>query len=139
MIRDELEVAANRPASLRGYDAKAWSVFLRKDTGRETLVQQQFATEVDINTIVRRFGITAQLPLGTGSGVYGDFTNISDFESAVERVEGARAAFMKLPPEVRERFGNDPGQLISMATTMDEGEFLSFFRAEPVIDAPVDP
>lgn len=130
-------IAVVPPAGLRGYDAKLVSDVLSIDTGTESLVQQQFGPEVDVNTIMRRYGITQSEPLGTASGVYGDFTGISDYESALERVEGARRKFMELPAEVRERFDNDPGVLIRRAGEMQpeafEGLFVGSVEPAPVI------
>jgi len=115
------------PVSLRGYDAKGVSNQTSISTGIESKVQQQFAEEVDVNTIMRRFGISGVEPLGVASGVYGDFTDIHDYESALERVRGAQERFMELPADVRERFNNDPGLLIRRATEMEPKDFDSLF------------
>lgn len=139
MLHDEQKAEEARPASLRGYDAKLVSLETSKNTGVLTRVQQQFADEVDVNTIVRRFGITRELPMWRAGGVYGDFTGIQDYDSAVEQIDRARAAFMKLDPVVREKFGNDPGNLIRMASELSEDEFLRKMGGEPpqaVPDAP---
>lgn len=106
------------------------------DTGTETLVQQHFREEVDINVIVRRFGLTGQLPKFSAAGMYGDFSGISDFDTAVERVERTRGAFMALPAEVRDRFRNDPGELVRFASSASEEEFA---RATAVTPAAVEP
>lgn len=133
MKRDAEIIKRNRPAPLRGYDAKERSDLTSIETGSETRVQQQFAEEVDINTIVRRYGVSPARPLGYGGeGLYGDFTEITDYESAVARVEKVREGFMKLPPEVRERFDNDPGKLIRHAQDLRE-EDLAF---EPIVADP---
>lgn len=131
-------------ASLRSYDSKTVSEETSFDTGDKSLVQQHFQDEVDINTIVRRFGLTRAMPGGVGEGVYGDFTEISDYESAVEKVERARSSFMKLPADVRERVHNDPGELIRLSQELTEEEFLGRFRAGEVVEplappAPVAP
>lgn len=107
---------------LRGYNAGLLSERTGLDTGTESIVQQQFATEVDINTIVRRFGVTGERPSGDLSGVYGDFTGVNDYESAVAAVERARKGFMALPADVRERFANDPGRLIEYAHGRDKAQ-----------------
>lgn len=124
-------IVVTAPAGLRGYDAKLVSEQYSWDTGDVSKVQQQFGTEVDVNTIMRRYGISQALPLGPSTGVYGDFTGISDYESAVERIEGARKRFMELPAEVRERFDNDPGVLIRRAGEMEPEAFESLFVGEP--------
>lgn len=121
-------------ASLRSYDSKVVS----DDTGTMndgvTLVQQQFAEEVDINTIVRRFGLTAAMPSGPAGGMYGDFTGIQDYQDALEAIERAHAGFMTLAPEVRERFHNDPGELIAFAQSVSETDFEAAFA--PPVPAP---
>lgn len=128
------------PASLRGYDAKAVSDLYSWDTGSQSKVQQHLGVEVDVNTIMRRHGITGALPLGPATGVYGDFTDISDYESAVERVRGAEKRFMELPADVRERFKNDPGLLIKRATEMEPDAFEAMFVGNPVVqDVVQDP
>lgn len=126
-------------ASLRSYDSKAVSEETSFDTGAKSLVQQHFQDEVNINTIVRRFGLTRATPVGVGEGVYGDFTEISDYESAVEKVERARSSFMKLPAGVRERVHNDPGELIRLSQELTEEEFLGRFRAGEVVEPVVSP
>lgn len=132
-------------ASLRSYDAKAVS----DQTAREAaphevyLVQQQFAQEVDINEIVHRFGITGATPFGGAQGVYGDFTGITDYESALAKIKDADARFMKLPAEVRDRFANDPAMLIRAANELPVDEFARRFELPEVpagggVQPPID-
>lgn len=91
-------------------------------TGDETFTQQSLATETDVNVIMRRFGATGGSPVMNPGGMYGDFTGITDFESALGRVDAARAAFMQLAPEVRERFENNPALLLDYAQGMSPEE-----------------
>lgn len=79
----------------------------------ESLAQQQFAEECDINTIVKRFGITGMLPQTVNMPISGDFTAVGDFRSAVDMVRRAEEEFMRLPAEVRARFHNDPQEIIA--------------------------
>ncbi|QXP08444.1 MAG: internal scaffolding protein [Arizlama microvirus] len=79
----------------------------------ESVVQQQFAAECDINEIVRRFGLTGELPSNVRMPVSGDFQDIEDFQSAMLRVREAQEAFMQLPGEVRARFAHDPQRLMA--------------------------
>lgn len=78
----------------------------------EGRAMQAFAEECDINEIVRRFGLTGQLPQNYSMPVSGDFTGITDFQSAMEMVAKAREAFAELPGEMRARFENDPQRLM---------------------------
>lgn len=75
----------------------------------ETRTQQQFAEEVDINTIVRRFGLTGELPQGLKPPMTGDFTEVYDFQTSMNLVREANEAFMQMPADIREQFGNDAG------------------------------
>ena len=77
-----------------------------------TLAQQHARDECDINTIVRRFGLTGELPNNVRVPRYGDFTAVSDYQTAMNMVIEANEAFMQLPAEVRSRFNNDPGALV---------------------------
>lgn len=96
------------------YDADAVSRETAMDFDpSEGVTQQQFAEEVDINTIVKRFGLTGELPDGVGMPVSGDFTGVSDFRSAMELVRSAQESFMLLPANVRDRFANDPARVIA--------------------------
>lgn len=115
-------------ASLHSYNTKAASESVQVFTGEDTLVQQGMKDEADINTIVRRFGLTGGLPVGSTVGVYGDFTGIEDYASAVSAIERAGLGFMKLPPEIRERFGNDPGQLARFAAEASEADFVQALK-----------
>lgn len=128
-----------RMPPLHGYDAAEVSKLYGVETGSDTRVQQHFADEVDINTIMRRFGVTGQTPLGSDAGFYGDFTGIEDYESALARVREAQSKFMALPPEVRERFGNDPGRLIYAAQNAPESDFVSAFKPNVVEGAAGEP
>lgn len=78
----------------------------------ETMAQQQFAEECDINTIVRRFGLTGEMPDNPRIPQYGDFSGIGDYQSALNAVKDAEASFMELPAHVRARFDHDPQQLL---------------------------
>lgn len=79
----------------------------------EGRTQQQFAEEVDINTIVERFGLTGELPFSGKVPLEGDFTTVVDFHSAMNLVVEAQRAFDELPAELRKRFEYDPGNLVA--------------------------
>jgi len=107
-------------------DVKAHSDLYASAVSSDSLTQQHLGVEMDINTILRRFNVTGAAPLGASSPVYGDFTGIEDWESAVEKVEKVQEDFMKFPPDVREHFGNSPGRLIEYARTHTYDEYLEF-------------
>lgn len=114
-----------------GRESREWSEQFATYNDGVSIVQQHFKEDVDVNTIVRRFGITGEMPFGASGGVYGDFTEVTDFESARARILRAEEGFLRLPAEVRERFGNDPGAIVRFAQERSEAEFIEAMRGEP--------
>lgn len=103
----------------------------------ETTTQQQFKDETDINTIVKRFGLTGELPNGIGMPQSGDFTDAPDFHTAMNLIRDAESAFLKVPAEIRARFNNDPGEIINFmenAANRDEAIKLGFIEKPPEVD-----
>jgi phage internal scaffolding protein len=82
----------------------------------ESLAQQHAKDETDINTIVRRFGLTGELPNGVRAPQYGDFTDATDYHTAMNAVIAANNSFMQLPADVRARFNNDPGAFVDFCS-----------------------
>lgn len=85
----------------------------------KSLAVQDAAEEADINTIVRRFGITGQLPNDVRPPQYGDFTGVSDYQEALNAVLEADRAFMTMPADVRARFQNDPALFVDFCSNPD--------------------
>lgn len=98
------------------YDAAALSDESSLRCEDPSLAVQSSRDEADINTIVRRFGLTGQLPQDVVAPVYGDFTGIGDFQSALNAVLAAEAAFGKMPADVRSRFRNDAGLFVDFCS-----------------------
>jgi phage internal scaffolding protein len=68
----------------------------------------------DINLIVSRFKTTGVMTnIAKGMPQYGDYSEVIDYQSALNVVNAAEDAFMALPATVRKRFANDPGQMLS--------------------------
>lgn len=79
-----------------------------------TMTQQQFADDCDINNIMAKYEKTGQVThLSNKQGVYGDFSDITDYQDMLHRVAAAQESFQTLPAKTRQRFQNDPGELIS--------------------------
>lgn len=77
-----------------------------------TRTQQQFKEECDINVILKRFGVTGHLPLMAVQPVQGDFTGVEDYQSMLNTLMAADDNFMRLPSDVREKFGQDPRKFV---------------------------
>lgn len=78
-----------------------------------SLTRQEFAAEADINNIMKRYAAGMPLPCGTRAPMYGDYSEVPDYQNAFDIVTHAQEGFMSLPSELRKRFGNDPAQLIA--------------------------
>lgn len=81
-----------------------------------SLTVQSQKEEADINTIVRRFGLTGELPQGVRVPSYGDFDVVNDYRSALEALDSAKRSFAAMPSEVRRRFDNDPGAFVEFCS-----------------------
>lgn len=97
------------------------------DTGEylPSMTKQSFAEECDINTIVRRFGLTGELPQGVRAPTFGDFEDVPDYHSAMNAIRQADEAFFEMPAELRARFGNDAGRFVEFCSdekNRDEAE-----------------
>ena len=104
--------------------------------------KQSFAEESDINTIVRRFNLTGQLPENVFVPQYGDFSEVTDYHTAMLQVRSADVAFMALPAHVRARFHNNAAELVDFVSDVknrDEAIKLGLVlvKPEPVVPPPV--
>lgn len=99
----------------------------------ESLAVQSEREKVDINTIVRQFGLTGQLPDAVQAPQFGDFTDVGTYQEAMNAVIAADEAFMKMPADVRARFNNDAALFVEFCSderNVDEMERLHLFSPE---------
>lgn len=107
--------------------------------------KQSFRDECDINNILRQFNVTGQLPVGSVQPQYGDFSGITDYQSALNAVMAAQDSFLALPAKVRAKFDNDPALFVDWASdeaNKDEMKALGLLReetAQAVVTSPSEP
>lgn len=119
------------------YDRDAASVESGLVCPEESLTVQSARDECDINTIVRRFGLTGELPSNVKMPMSGDYEGVTDYHSALNAVIAADEAFMEFPAHVRSRFDNNPQKLLEFVAdpaNLDEARKLGL--AIPVAPAP---
>ena len=86
-------------------------VYTRND--EPSMTQQQFKDECDVNNIMAKYRKTGELyHLARKQGVFADVSQITDYQTMLNQVHDAKAAFGALPSHLRRRFENDPGQLL---------------------------
>lgn len=107
------------PRHADGVDADEVSLASGLYCPEKTLAQQQFRDEVDINTIVKRFGLTGTMPGDVEPPEELDFADVFDFRTAMDSVVQARESFMRMPAELRARFANNPAVFHDYCTAVD--------------------
>lgn len=103
----------------------------------ESLAVQSQKEDSDINTLVRRFGITGQMPQNVRAPTFEDFSGVTDFQSAMHAVMEAQEAFMQMPADVRSRFDNDAQAFVAFCSdkgNLEEMRKMGLAVAAPVVD-----
>lgn len=119
------------------FDKDKWSNESALTCEDESLAIQSAEEESNINTIVRRFGLTGELPNDIRMPQSGDFTNLPDFHTAMNMVRAAQEEFLRVPAEVRARFNNDPQRFMAFVedeSNRDEARRLGLLKAMPVVE-----
>lgn len=105
-------------------------------TNSPSLTKQSDAIDSDINSLFARFERTGQLPnMILQDGVYGDFSNVVDYQKAVEIVTHASKQFEALDVSIRNRFNNNAAEFLAFATdpaNMDELEKMKLLKPEVI-------
>lgn len=106
-----------------------------------SLTRQEFAQEADINNIMRKYASgLPPAPAGARPPVFGDFSNVPDYQTALNKVIDAQERFAELPSQVRRRFDNDPAKLLAFLASednRDEAVKLGLLDPPNVVDPPV--
>jgi phage internal scaffolding protein len=107
----------------------------QKDFG-ESVTQQHFKEECDINTILKKYQQTGVMDVPVLKQNFGDFSEVKSYHEAQIAMQEAKDQFMTLPAAVRSKFENDPGALLDfVANPENKAEAISL----GLIDNPVVP
>ncbi len=116
MAKDYVTARSRREMYAPGYESVCPTV----DNSGECFVQQSDFDRSDINLIVERFIRTGVLEsVKQTHGEYGDFSEVTDYHSALNQVRHAEESFMTLPATVRAKFQNDPGMFLDFVGNPD--------------------
>lgn len=108
--------------TMYNYDRKAASDETATICPEPTRTQQQFKDEVDINVMMEKFGITGEWPQNVRPVMNDEYTEVFDFQSAMNTIRRAQEAFMELPAEQRAVWDNDPGKFATYLEDPDNHE-----------------
>lgn len=93
---------------------------LKTPGGGESRTKQSHKDECDINILVARATKSGGvLPSAQTAASYGDFSNVGDYQDALDRIIDANEAFAALPSNIRKRFSNDPAELLEFVANAD--------------------
>ncbi len=67
----------------------------------------------DINNIMARYATTGVLThVASGEPLYGDFSEVEDYQASLNKVMSAEERFNSLPSDVRKKFDYDPQKMV---------------------------
>ena len=89
---------------------------ISKSFSKPSKTQQNLKDETDINSIIKRYDKTGILSsVNEVQQQFGDFSDVPDYKTCIERVHSAGDAFLQLPSEVRKRFNNNALDFLEFA------------------------
>jgi len=106
---------------------------VQKTFTKPSRTKQAFKHEVDINRIMAKYQKTGVLPITNKSPLYGDFSEIPDFETASNKLLQAQMTFDALPSQLRKKFNNNPNELIQFVndeSNRDEAQKLGLLKPQ---------
>lgn len=99
------------------------TIQVKTEVGERSRTKQASKDACDINAIMRRYHRTGMVDHLSGrTPIYGDFSEVGDYLDSMERVRAAQDAFDALPSAIRDACGNDPAELLDMATNPARAE-----------------
>ena len=88
----------------------------------ESLTQQHFTEDADINVLAKRFGLT-EIPLtALDPALFRDTTNDPELRDVLDIQRDAKERFLALPAKLRKRFHNSPRELWDFVNDPENAE-----------------
>lgn len=110
------------------------TITLRKSGVEDTdAIIESYRLSTELSTILSRFANGETDVLDRYKGFYADLTEMpKDYRSALDSVIRAEGAFMVLPDEIREKYGNDWSKWLSAAGSKEWLDVMGFSPEEPI-------
>lgn len=106
----------------------------------ESKTIQSGKDDADINVMMRRFGVTGMIPQVPVPPTYKEFSEVFDYQSAMNLVLAGQKSFMALNADVRERFNNDPAKFLAFVeNTANDDELRKMGLILPKVEEVVPP
>lgn len=107
------------------YDSDAVSASVVVECLDVSRTDQSQALDADINTLVKRFGITGEVPQLQRVPLDSDFIGLTSFQECQNAIIEAGKTFLSLPAHLRERFHHDPGEFVDFCSDEKNKDELS--------------
>lgn len=107
-----------------------------------SLTVQADKDDCDINVLIRRFGVTGVLNAVQRPPNISEFSEIFDFQDAMNLVRQAEESFASLPADVRVRFNHNPHLYVdfcSQEENLPEMRKMGIAIPEPPVIIPPEP
>lgn len=124
------------------YDADAVSEQTGLECPEPTMTNQADAEQTDINLLVKRFGLTGEMPVIQRLPINEDFVGTLTYKDALNAIIEADNVFMELPAEVRQRFNHDAAAFLDFTSdpkNLDELRKMGLAPPAPPVPAPEPP
>lgn len=102
----------------------------------ESLAQQHFKDECDINNILAKYNRTGLLPQVSEQFEFGDFGESFDYQASLNKMIEAQAIFDALPSQIRREFNNNVGEFLEQVHNedfFDRGVEIGLFAPRPQV------
>jgi phage internal scaffolding protein len=87
------------------------------ETTGDSLTQQSHAQAADVRNIIKQYDRTGLIAnVNKGIAQYGDYSEINEYQEALNMVIEANESFAELPSHIREQFNNNAGAFFEFAT-----------------------
>lgn len=91
----------------------------------ESMTEQSHELETNINRIMAKYQATGILNhVNKKQPIFGDFSEVPDYSTALDLVMRAQESFMQLPSKTRARFANDPAQFLDFVGNPENADAL---------------
>lgn len=111
-----------------------------EEVGRRNLYAeiQSHKQSTDLSFIITRYMNGDPAALSRAQGMFVDITQMpSNMHDIVNNMRAAEVAFLRLPPDIKEKFGNDFHRFLMTLGTDDWNAAMQMPKAEEVATAPV--
>lgn len=114
------EIGGTTSPDMRKYCQRPGRVL--EDGKPEYTTEQHHKKECDVNEIIRKYDKTGLIShISRIEARFGDFTG-ADFKSMRDQVAKATSMFEQLPAKIKNRFGNDPANLLAFMENPENRE-----------------